>query len=387
MDLSIVILNYNVRFFLEQCLHSVVSAIEGLNAEIIVVDNNSQDDSSLMMASLFPTVTYIFNTENLGFARANNVGVSKATGKYICILNPDTLVAEDTFRKLILFAEKQTNIGIIGCEMIDGKGLYLPESKRGIPTLWNSFTKMSGLYKLNKNSRFWNGYYVGHLPQKKSNTVDILVGAFMFLKKDVYDEVGGFDESFFMYVEDTDLSYRVLQKGYINYYYAETCIIHYKGESTKRNHEYIERFFTGIEIFYRKYFKQFLWLIGVIRFLSLRFVKAKSTKEFTDSASIDQLLIFSKDKTLQDNIAQLQLYPSCKNVSTLEELRDELKKLKGLNCEIWFDGAEISNKEFISFIQENANAQHFFKIKPYKSLFFIGSNGSDHKGEVILLKS
>lgn len=387
MDLSVIILNYNVRFFLEQCLHSVVLATDGLQAEIIVIDNHSQDDSSTMMSSIFPEITYIYNTDNVGFATANNIGVQQAKGEYICILNPDTLVAEDTFHHLLAFAKTKENCGVIGCEMIDGKGIFLPESKRGIPTLWNSFTKMSGLYKINQQSHFWNGYYAGHLSQFSTNKVDVLVGAFMFMKKSVYDEVGGFDESFFMYVEDTDLSFRILQKGYVNYYYADTCIIHYKGESTNRDQEYINRFFKGIDIFYQKHFKRYLWMIGLIRFLSFRFVKAKAKEEVNDLTHIEQCYLVSTTKVLEKEIQKIRPTVPCVCISSLEELTAAMQKIKGINCEIWFDNAEISNKEMISFMQRNADAQHFFKIKPQKSSFFIGSNGSDHKGEVILLKS
>ena len=207
MQLSVVILNYNVRYFLEQCVLSVKNALSGIEGEIIVVDNNSDDDSCVMMKARFPEVLLIENRENSGFPRGNNIGVAQAKGKYICILNPDTVVAEDTFLKILTFAEKQTNLGIIGCKLIDGTGSFLPESKRGIPTPWVAFTKIFGLYKIFPNQKLFNQYYAQHLSENQTGKVDILVGAFMLMERELYLETGGFDEACFMYADDIDLSY------------------------------------------------------------------------------------------------------------------------------------------------------------------------------------
>ena len=157
MQLSIIILNYNVRYFLEQCIKSVQQAITNIDAEIIVVDNNSNDGSDVLMQTKFPEILYLKNKENLGFSKGNNIGVANAKGKYICILNPDTVVAEDTFIKIIQFYESQDNVGIVGCKLIDGRGNFLPESKRGIPTYWRSFVKISGLYRLFPQQKKLNG--------------------------------------------------------------------------------------------------------------------------------------------------------------------------------------------------------------------------------------
>ena len=162
MQLSVIILNYNVRYFLEQCVLSVQEAIGTLDAEIIVIDNNSTDSSCLMMQERFPAVKLIQNKENFGFPKGNNIGVAEAKGKYICILNPDTVVLEDTFIKILAFAEEQKDPGIIGCKLIDGTGQFLPESKRGIPTPWVAFTKVFGLYKVFPDWKLFNQYYVQH---------------------------------------------------------------------------------------------------------------------------------------------------------------------------------------------------------------------------------
>jgi GT2 family glycosyltransferase len=199
MQLSVIILNYNVRYFLELCVLSVESALKTIDSEIIVVDNNSSDDSCEMMKIRFPNIKLIQNNQNVGFPKGNNIGVAEAKGEYVCILNPDTVVAEDTFEKVLAFAKNQTDLGIIGVKLIDGTGNFLPESKRGIPTPWVAFTKIASLYKLFPKSNRCNKYYAQHLAENQTGKVDILVGAFMFLKKELYNEVGGFDEDCFMY--------------------------------------------------------------------------------------------------------------------------------------------------------------------------------------------
>ena len=204
MQLSIIILNYNVRYFLELCVLSVQNAIQNIDAEIIVIDNHSQDYSCEMMKQRFPNVKLIENKENTGFPKGNNIGVNEAKGDYICILNPDTVVAEDTFTKVLAFAKKQNDIGIIGCKLIDGTGNFLPESKRGTPTPFVAFTKITGLYKIFPKT--FGKYYAQHLSENESGKVEILVGAFMLMKRELYNEIGGFDENCLMYSDDIDLS-------------------------------------------------------------------------------------------------------------------------------------------------------------------------------------
>ncbi|MDP2159659.1 MAG: glycosyltransferase family 2 protein, partial [Flavobacterium sp.] len=251
MQLSVIILNYNVRYFLEQCVLSVQAALQHIDGEIIVIDNNSSDDSCQMMKTRFPHIKLIENKENTGFPKGNNIGVAQAKGEYLCILNPDTVVAEDTFTKLLNLQPATLNpqLGILGCKLIDGTGNFLPESKRSIPTTWVAFTKIFGLYKFFPKVRLFNKYYAQHLTENQSGNVEILVGAFMLMKRDLYNEVGGFDENCFMYSDDIDLSYMVLKRNKTNYYFAETTVIHYKGESTVKDETYMKRFQEAMDYF------------------------------------------------------------------------------------------------------------------------------------------
>ena len=276
MQLSVIILNYNVRYFLELCVLSVQKAIQNIDAEIIVVDNNSSDDSCEMMKKHFPNVKLIENKTNFGFPKGNNIGVDQAKGEYICILNPDTVVAEDTFEKILNAKNWQLNTGIIGCKLIDGTGNFLPESKRGVPTPWVAFTKIFGLYKI---SNVFGKYYAQHLTENQSGKVDILVGAFMVMKRSLYLEVGGFDENCFMYSDDIDLSYMVKKSGRENYYFAETSVIHYKGESTVRDEKYMKRFQEAMNFFYNKHFKKSLFFSGFMKIGAFVFSKIKKSQQ------------------------------------------------------------------------------------------------------------
>lgn len=255
MKLSVIIVNYNVKHFLEQCLHSVYKAAKGIETEIFVVDNNSVDGSAHLIREKFPELHFIENKENVGFSKANNQAIRIATGKYILLLNPDTVVEEDTFSKVIGFMENHPEAGGLGVKMIDGKGNFLPESKRGLPTPWVAFYKMFGLSKLFPNSRRFGKYHLTYLNENEIHEVDVLAGAFMLMRRETLDKVGLLDETFFMYGEDIDLSYRITLGGYKNYYFPETTIIHYKGESTKKGSlNYVKVFYNAMIIFARKHF-------------------------------------------------------------------------------------------------------------------------------------
>lgn len=253
--LTVVIVNYNVRHFLEQCLLSVERAAEGLPVEVIVVDNNSRDDSVAMVEGRFPKVKIIANTDNPGFSRANNQAIRASTGEYIILLNPDTVVGEETFRICMNYFDAHPRVGGLGVRMIDGSGTFLPESKRGFPSPFVAFAKTVGLSRLFPKSRLWNVYHLGFLDEHQNHSVDVLAGAFMGLRRSVLDEIGLLDESFFMYGEDIDLSYRIVQAGYANHYVSETTIIHYKGESTKKGSlNYVRVFYQAMIIFAQKHF-------------------------------------------------------------------------------------------------------------------------------------
>ena len=257
MDLSVVIVNYNVKYFLEQCLLSVKQALTGIHGEVIVTDNNSVDGSCQMVNEKFPDIQLIENRENMGFAKANNQAISQAKGKYILILNPDTVVEENTFHKCIDFMNQHPDAGALGVKMIDGKGKFLPESKRSLPTPAVAFFKIFGLSRLFPRSQLFGKYHLGYLDPEKTHSVEILTGAFMFLRKTVINQIGPFDEDYFMYGEDIDLSYRIITNGFRNYYYPETRIIHYKGESTRKGSlNYISLFYKAMIIFARKHFSR-----------------------------------------------------------------------------------------------------------------------------------
>ncbi|MCX6234398.1 MAG: glycosyltransferase [Bacteroidetes bacterium] len=255
MKLSVVIVNYNVKHFLEQCLLSVRKAIQGIEAEIFVVDNNSVDHSVMMIRDKFQEVILIDNNENLGFARANNQAIRLAKGEYVLLLNPDTIVEDDTFHKALGFMDEHPEAGGLGVKMIDGKGKFLPESKRGLPTPAVAFYKISGLSGIFPRSKKFGHYHLGYLDKDEIHQVDILSGAFMLLRKEALDKSGLLDEAFFMYGEDIDLSYRLILAGYKNYYFPKTRIIHYKGESTKKSSiNYVRMFYNAMIIFAKKHF-------------------------------------------------------------------------------------------------------------------------------------
>ncbi len=267
--LSIVIVNYNVEFFLEQCLNSVYKALNEINAEVFVVDNNSLDNSVEMVLEKFPQVTCIANKVNVGFSKANNQAIALSDSKYVLLLNPDTVVEEVTFTKVIDFMENHPDAGGLGVRMVDGKGRFLPESKRGLPTPPVAFYKIFGLSRIFKKSPKFNQYHLGYLDEHKNHEIAILSGAFMLMRAKAIEQVGMLDETFFMYGEDIDLSYRIQLGGWKNYYCSDTTIIHYKGESTKKSSvNYVFVFYRAMVIFAEKHFsktnaKSFSFLINL----------------------------------------------------------------------------------------------------------------------------
>lgn len=255
MQVSIIIVNYNVKYFLEQCLCAVKKAIGQLEAEVIVIDNNSTDDSIAYLQPKFPFVQFIYNQENVGFAKANNQALPYCNGDYILYLNPDTIIPEDCLLKCMDFFDKTPDCGALGIKMIDGSGTFLPESKRGFPSPLASFFKLTGLSDVFPRSRLFNHYSLGYLDPFTNHQVDVLAGAFILAKSAIINEIKGFDEAFFMYGEDIDLSYRIQQLGYNNYYFADSTILHFKGESTKRGSlNYVKMFYSAMSIFVLKHY-------------------------------------------------------------------------------------------------------------------------------------
>lgn len=331
MQLSVIILNYNVRYFLELCVKSVLESVSSIDAEVIVVDNNSSDNSSLMLQQVFKgQIRVIENKVNLGFSKAYNQAVESCLGNYICILNPDTVVAEDTFIKTLDLLKSKKELGALGCRMIDGSGKFLPESKRNIPSPKIALKKIIGDSK---------NYYAS-LDEKYSGYVEALAGAFIVMSKSKYIEVGGFDEDYFMYGEDIDLSLKLLKAGYKNYYCGDATIIHFKGESTLKNHTYAKRFYGAMYLFYKKHFNNgFLWsmlvYLMVIFFRITYFFKKEK--------------VYNEKKSLQDK----------PNIITANNL---------------------SYKELISTLD---NSKTNFYIQANGSQYAVASWGEDNKGSVI----
>ena len=387
MQLSVIILNYNVRYFLEQCVLSVQKALTAIDGEIIVVDNFSQDGSCEMMRARFPNVRLIENKANFGFPKGNNMGVSEASGEYICILNPDTVVAEDTFEKVLAFARSKPDLGIVGCKLIDGTGNFLPESKRGVPTPWVAVTKIFGLYKIFPKNKRFNTYYAQHLSENETGKVAILVGAFMVMKKELYLEVGGFDENCFMYSDDIDLSYMVLKTGKSNYYFHETSVIHYKGESTVRDGTYMKRFREAMQFFYKKHFRSAVFFDVFMRLGAFFFALAKKSQAKQMTCNIDEYVLFSANVSLKNKIEK-RLQKKLKwftdiNRNTLFSQSDSKEK----KMEILLDNSSFSFKEIIGFLEKNkkkpGSRECTFKIIPDGSPYMIGSNSSNDRGQIL----
>ncbi|MBL7696728.1 MAG: glycosyltransferase family 2 protein [Chitinophagaceae bacterium] len=282
MTLSIIIVNYNVKHLLEHCLYSVSKAIEGIGAEVIIIDNASVDGSIGYLQPLFPGFQFISNSVNEGFAKANNKGLAMSAGKFVLFLNPDTLIPPDCFVKCLAFLEAHPAAGAIGVRMVNGQGEFLPESKRGFPTPAVSLMKLSGISK--------SKYYLSNLNEMENHEVDVLSGAFMMIKKGVLERTGGFDERFFMYAEDIDLSYRIQKAGYKNYYFAETTITHFKGGSTKKDIRYVRQFYRAMSQFAKKYYGRgvysFVLDAGITMFTLFSSLRVAFSKKTSRRASV-----------------------------------------------------------------------------------------------------
>lgn len=366
MKLSIVILNYNARFFLEICLQSVLEAIQKLEAEIIVVDNNSSDESCKMVLDKFPEITLIRNTENLGFSKGNNIGVARATGDYICILNPDTIVQEDCFEDLLEFIETTSNPGIVGCQLIDGKGQFLPESKRKIPYPLVALKKLLG-----------NGasYYASDIKANEVAKVDILVGAFMLLKTSVYRQIGGFDEDYFMYGEDIDLCYKALKKGYTNFYFGKTSVIHFKGESTVRDVTYAKRFYKAMQIFYNKHFSQGV-SINVIITLVTKLAIIFNKKPKSVVLELERTYLYSKTKDKTD-------LRNC--VSPVIVSSNIIKGIEDKSMLIYDLGSFTFSEVIEDMKQQSKKSALYFRFISRDGTFMLGSDSATAKGDITLI--
>ena len=396
MEVSIIIINYNVKFFVEQCLYSVLAAVKDIQAEIIVFDNNSSDDSYNFLKDKFETVQFIWNTRNEGFSKANNIAAQNVSGKYILFLNPDTIIAKDSIEKCLAFYKNAQNAGALGIKMIDGAGYYLKESKRGFPTPVTSLFKFCGLSNIFPRSKYFSNYYLGHLSPDTNNAAPILSGAFMMLKTEIFNKTRGFDERFFMYGEDIDLSYRIEKAGYTNYYLADSTIIHFKGESTKKdNQRYVKLFYGAMHLYLKKHYgkveagfysffihaaiklKAFFNSIKNIRPFKYKTAKKKAAKPTAtiiigNQTDYDAVVQLSKSTGITvDIIGRVspirdKLNNCLGNIGQLESLIHECRIEKIIFCI-----NELSVKEIIKLIE---------KIKPPLNYCFHASGSSSIVG-------
>ena len=265
-DLSVVIVNYNVEYFLEQCLNSVREASEECRTEIFVVDNNSNDGSVEMVREKFPEVKLILNKENKGFSKANNQAIKEAEGRYILLLNPDTVVEELTFKKITAFMKNTPKCGGLGVRMVDGKGDFLPESKRGLPTPKVAFYKIFGLSAIFPKSKEFGAYHLGFLNEFETNEIDVLSGAFLCVSREAIEKIGLLDETFFMYAEDIDWCYRIKQAGWKVWYHAAVTVYHVKRAASSQSSKAQFEFWRAMLIFYRKHYRATtpFWLHGLV---------------------------------------------------------------------------------------------------------------------------
>lgn len=331
-----VIVNYRLKYFLEQTLLSVEEAYTEVDGHTIVIDNNSGDDSIDFLEERFPSVTFIRNKENVGFARANNQGFTLADTEFILVLNPDTIIGNDTLKDAVNWMDEHPNCGAVGVKMIDGNGHFLPESKRSFPSTWNSFCKLFGLSSIFPKSRLFARYHLRYLHEDSAHEVPVLAGAFMLLRTELTKKVGGFDEDFFMYGEDMDLSFRMLTDGMTNYY-LPIPIIHYKGECTKTESlNYVKIFYEAMHIFYRKHYPRSSWLNKIV-------VKA---------AIVFRMAISAINKTLIKPITK-QLKRNAKTYDTYIVSRQPNDILSILEAE-GFSSNNVFCKKSISEIPSNA---------------------------------
>lgn len=376
------IVSYNARHFLEQCLLSVRKAIVPLQCEVIVIDNASHDGTAEMIRSCFPEIKLIANSDNPGFAKANNQAAIDANGKYILFLNPDTIIPEDCLSECIRFMESNPLAGACGLRMIDGSGQYLPESKRGHPTPWASFTKMTGLATLFGSSKLFAGYYLGHLDARQVQVVDALAGAFMLVSKKLFDLTGGFDERFFMYAEDIDLSYRIRQLQFNNYYLPSPAIIHFKGESTEKDEQYVSQFHNAMEQFVEKH-----------RENGSAFIHALIKKGIALKIQIEKIRFLPSDHSnasedlLPESVALVGDHKICIAVS--EKLRskgiDMVEETKAMPAThiVLCEGPQFPFSSIINYVDEHPSGKYWFHAAGSSSV--VSSFHSKKRGSVIKL--
>ena len=321
MKLSVIIVSYRVKYYLEQCLDSVFRAMQNIDGDVYVVENNSQDDTVDYLRKRFPQVHYIENSDNVGFAKANNIALRIITSEYVLLLNPDTFISEDTLTKCISLLDANSNVGACGVRMLNQNGTFAYESRRGIPTPKTAFFHMTGLSKLFPYHPIIGHYHMRYLDEYKMGEIEILSGAFMFIRRQLLDNIGLLDETFFMYGEDIDLSYRLLQTGCKNYY-LPTKILHYKGESThKDTYRYVKIFYNAMYIFFRKHYGNQSWLLSVPIKMAIflkgagEFIRRKLLKLFIHPRTDSECLSRYKFALLVSDVNKKDVCALCENHS------------------------------------------------------------------------
>ena len=373
MELSIVIVSYKVPFHLMLCLESLEPALKNKTHEIFVVDNDSGDMTKSLLDEHFPYVNFIQNTENIGFARANNQAISKASGEYVCLINPDTVVAEDTFSILFKVADRFKGHGILGLQMRDGTGEFLPESKVNQLTPLRAVSRLLG---------FSNRYFNKDIPLDEDNPTHTLVGAFMFFKTSDYRSIKGLDERYFMYGEDIDLSHQFMLSGKQNYYIGTANIIHFKGESTLKDATYLKRFFNSIMIYFDTYYNYPRWSKFWIR-TAFKLIKPMKKLRSTKQKKLvqpERILVLTDKVSVTRKIANkfdLQV-----DQLTSEKMKDHLTK----RSMVIFDMESLNFKDVIVFMKANYPYRNSYRFKPAKQEILIGSDSRTNMGEIKHLK-
>ncbi len=365
MDISVIIVSFNVKYFLEQCLASLLQSLDGLDHEVFVVDNHSSDGSVDYLRPKFERVHFISNDQNLGFARANNQVIDAARGRYILFLNPDTILGEKSIKQTITLLDSHPQAGAAGIRMIDGSGQFLRESKRGFPSAWVAFCRFSGLTRLFPRSPLFAQYYLGNLPEGEDQEAEALSGAYLMIRKNVLEITGGFDERFFMYAEDIDLSYRIRKAGFINLYQAGSPIVHFKGESTVRNKQYRDRFYQAMILFIEKYNE------GFRKLLKKEFLKA--------SIRIISLPVFGKTTSPAAPVTKPQKFFGKGDPESISELGVLCADSVEPACQVFCTGPTYSYSEAIEEMMASPGKQDYF-FHGWGTRSVVGSQQKNEQG-------
>ena len=386
MELSVIILSYNVRPYVWQCIDSVLAATQGINAEVILVDNASEDGTIELIGEDFPQVKLLPNTENIGFAKAYNQAVNQAQGAYLCILNPDTVVGEDVFKSILKQIKGQDHFGAVGTRFIDGRGCFLPECKRVLPTPLGSLKKLLGLGGQK------GVYYQDDLGPEQQGPVSILAGAFLFLKRSDYLSIGGFDEHYFMFGEDIDFSYKLLKKGKKNYYFGQLTILHYKGESTQKNRRYLERFYGAMVHFYKTHFSDSAVKVFAVSVLAQMLIWWRSfwPKGNNQIVNAPDVVVWVSQGTAPSDLMAGWLRKkalSTNDVDFRRQTPEVLLKSALKNALVVFDRSSLSYGQIIELMTQGAIHGHAFRIWHQDKSLLIGSDSSDAQGEALILGS